>query len=112
MKGFVSKLSKLRFFPYTKIQVPFNLGRTIRGISFKENIMLDPNGKLCKNIFNDISENILFDDISTILEKERKRSAADIVGLENNINLKNYPAWAIVMPWEKLSIEDKFEKIP
>jgi hypothetical protein len=112
LKGFISKLSKLRFFPYTKIQVPFNLGRTIRGISFKENIMLDPNGKLCKNIFNDISENILFDDISTILEKESKRSAADIVGLENNINLKNYPAWAIVMPWEKLSIEDKFEKYP
>ena len=112
LKGSISKLSKLRFFPYTKIQVPFNLGRTIRGISFKENIMLDPNGKLCKNISNDISENILFDDISTILEKERKHSAADIVGLENNINLKNYPAWAIVMPWEKLSIGDKFEKYP
>ncbi len=112
LKGFISKSSKLRFFPHTKIQVPFNLGRSIRGVSFKDNIMLDPNGKLCKNISNDVAENILFDDISTILEKEKKHSAADIVGLKNNINLKNYPAWAIVMPWEKLSIEDKFEKYP
>lgn len=112
LKGFISKSSKLRFFPHTKIQVPFNLGRTIRGVSFKNNIMLDPNGKLCKNISDDVAENVLFDNISTILEKEKKHSAADIVGLKNNVNLKNYPAWAIVMPWEKLSIEDKFAKYP
>ena len=112
LKGFISKSSKLRFFPLTKIQVPFNLGRTIRGVSFKNNIMLDPNGKLCKNISDDIAENVLFDDILTILKKEKKHSAADIVGLKKNANLKNYPAWAIVMPWEKLSIEDKFEKYP
>ena len=112
LKGFISKSSKLRFFPHTKIQVPFNLGRTIRGVSFKNNIMRDPNGKLCKNISDDVAENVLFDNISTILEKEKKHSAADIVGLKNNVNLKNYPAWAIVMPWEKLSIEDKFAKYP
>lgn len=112
LKGFISKSSKLRFFPHTKIQVPFNLGRTIRGVSFKNNIMLDPNGKLCKNISDDVAENVLFENISTILEKEKKHSAADIVGLKNNVNLKNYPAWAIVMPWEKLSIEDKFAKYP
>ena len=112
LKGFISKSSKLRFLPHTKIQVPFNLGRTIRGVSFKNNIMLDPNGKLCKNISDDVAENVLFDNISTILEKEKKHSAADIVGLKNNVNLKNYPAWAIVMPWEKLSIEDKFAKYP
>ena len=112
LRGFISKSSKLRFLPHTKIQVPFNLGRTIRGVSFKNNIMLDPNGKLCKNISDDVAENVLFDNISTILEKEKKHSAADIVGLKNNVNLKNYPAWAIVMPWEKLSIEDKFAKYP
>ena len=112
LKGFISKSSKLRFLPHTKIQVPFNLGRTIRGVSFKNNIMRDPNGKLCKNISDDVAENVLFDNISTILEKEKKHSAADIVGLKNNVNLKNYPAWAIVMPWEKLSIEDKFAKYP
>lgn len=112
LKGFISKSSKLRFFPHTKIQVPFNLGRTIRGVSFKNNIMRDPNGKLCKNISDDVAENVLFENISTILEKEKKHSAADIVGLKNNVNLKNYPAWAIVMPWEKLSIEDKFAKYP
>lgn len=112
LKGFISKSSKLRFLPHTKIQVPFNLGRTIRGVSFKNNIMRDPNGKLCKNISDDVAENVLFENISTILEKEKKHSAADIVGLKNNVNLKNYPAWAIVMPWEKLSIEDKFAKYP
>ena len=36
-------------------------------------------------------------------------NAADIVNLKNNIKLKDYPAWAIVMPWEELNIEDVFK---
>ena len=42
LNGFVTSLTKVHFFPYTKVSVPFCLGRTIRGVSFNENILLDP----------------------------------------------------------------------
>lgn len=112
LKGFVDSLTKLRFLPYTKITVPFHLGRTIRGVSFDKNLYQDPYGKLCKNISEGIDHKIIFSNLLKELEREKNLSAADIVNLENNITLKGYPAWSIVMPWENVNIEEKFNLYP
>lgn len=112
IKGFVSFLTKLRFLPYTKITVPFNLGRTIRGVSFDKNFYLDPYGKLCKDISKGIDKKIIFCNLQKALEKEKNLTAAEIVHLDNNITLKKYPAWSIVLPWENLNIEKKFNLYP
>ncbi len=112
LKGFISPLTKIRFLPHTKAKVPFCLGRTIRGVSFDKNILLDPNGRLCKDISNGLENQALYKNMSQILEIEKGCSAADIVQLSDNENLKNYPAWAIVLPWEKLNLEDKLKSYP
>ena len=37
-------------------------------------------------------------------------TSADIVSLSLNKTLSKYPAWALVLPWEPQTIEDKFHK--
>ena len=43
------------------------------------------------------------------MKKEENLTAADIMNCPNNKYLNSFPAWASVLPWEKLSIENKFE---
>ena len=39
LQGLISPLSKLRFMPYSRVRVPYYLGRTVRGVSFDNNLM-------------------------------------------------------------------------
>tara|TARA_Y100001970_G_C14225445_1_gene855381 strand:- start:242 stop:1084 length:843 start_codon:yes stop_codon:yes gene_type:complete len=112
LNGYITPLTKIHFFPRTKVKVPFRLGRTIRGVSFNKNILLDPNGRLCKDISDGLESKVLYKNMAQILEKEKNCNAADIINLSNNKYLMNYPAWAIVLPWEKFNSEDKFKSYP
>ena len=111
-KGFVSSLTKLRFLPYTRVTVPFSLGRTIRGLSFKENLMHDPYGKLALGIAEGIDKKILFKTILDEMKRESQINAAEIVLLNDNTRLKKFPAWAVVMPWERSNVEWRFKTYP
>ena len=112
LKGHISSLTFLRLLPYTSIKVPYSLGRTVRGISYNKNLRLDPAGKLCMDLSNGVSKKNIIKDLSTEFEKQKNMSAADIVHLKNNAILNQYPAWAIVMPWENLSIEEMHNLYP
>ena len=112
LKGFVTPLTKFRFLPFTMVEVPYSLGRTVRGISFDKNITLDPAGRLCMDIFSDTDSNTMVRNLSEVFDNQKNMSAADIINLSNNINLNKYPVWALVMPWEKLSIEEMFKSYP
>ena len=108
-QGFISPLTKIRLTPYTKVRVPYCLGRTVRGLSFDKNLELDPAARMCKDLFDDIDHLIIQDNLLKVFAQQKDMNAADIVNLKNNIKLKDYPAWAIVMPWEELNIEDVFK---
>lgn len=112
LKGFVSSLTKLRLCPTTVVKVPYHLGRTVRGVSFDKNIFLDPAGRMCKEIFEGLDNFIIRNNLIKVLEEQQGMSAADIVHLSNNVILKNYPAWAIVMPWERLEIKKIYDSYP
>jgi hypothetical protein len=112
LNGFISNFSKFKFLPYSSVIVPFSLGRTIRGVSFDKNFYLDPYGKLCNDISSNVSHKIIYENLYLSFEKEINLSAADIIRLRNDIKLKKYPAWAIVMPWEKITVEEKFNSYP
>tara|TARA_B100000768_G_C11243861_1_gene360844 strand:- start:201 stop:1067 length:867 start_codon:yes stop_codon:yes gene_type:complete len=112
LQGFIKPLTRFRLMPYTKIEAPYILGRTVRGVSFDGNITLDPAGRLCMDVFSDEDCKTAVSNLSPVFEKQKDMSAADIVNLSNNITLKKYPVWALVMPWEKLNIEEMFESYP
>ncbi len=110
-KGYISLVSMIRFLPFTRVVVPFSLGRTIRGTSFNANFTEDPYGKLCMDIFKGEDDKVIFENLLNAFKIEKDLNASDIVKLKNH-NLMNYPAWAVVMPWEKQSIKEKFENYP
>lgn len=108
-KGKISRFTKLKFTPYTKITVPFILGQSIRGLSFKENLKKDLFGNFINEILNDVDKEKLINTLFSHLNEEKHLNAASTVGLKNNYKLAKYPAWSLVMPWEKISIEKKFK---
>ena len=48
--GKISFFTKLKFIPNSDVFIPFELGRTIRGLSFKKNLNKDPFGKFVLNM--------------------------------------------------------------
>ena len=106
--GKISKITKFKFITKSKINVPFSLGRSIRGLSFQGNLKKDPFGVFINNIFQEKDKDMNIEYLFTYLKKEKFFDAATIVGLKNNLNLAKYPSWALVMPWEKISIKKKY----
>ena len=106
--GKISKITKFKFIPKSKINAPFFLGRSIRGLKFKGNLKKDPFGTFINNIFQEKDKDMNIEYLISHLKKEKIFNAATIVGVKNNLNLAKYPAWALVMPWEKISIKKKY----
>ena len=107
-KGKILKLTKLKFTPNTKITAPFNLGQSIRGLSFDKNLKKDLFANFINQIIKGMDEDMIILSLFLNLKKEKNSNAAISVGLKNNHNLAKYPAWALVMPWEPITIENKF----
>ena len=75
-KGFTSSLTMLSFLPYTTVTIPFSLGRTIRGVSFDKNLILDPFGMLCLGISKEVDEETLLENLSSKFNEEKDLSMA------------------------------------
>ena len=108
-KGYLNRYSKIKFTAKTALKVPFNLGRSARGIAFNNKLFKEPFFKIVYQISLNKSIDQIKQELHTDLLLERNLNAADIVNFSNNKKLKNYPAWAYVLPWENLKIEDKFK---
>ena len=108
-KGRISKLTKLKFIHYTKIIIPVALGRSIRGLSFQDNLKKDPFSIFINNMCQEIDRDTNIEYLFSHLKKEKFYDAATVIGLKGNLNLAKYPAWALVMPWEKISIKKKYQ---
>lgn len=116
LSGKLVHFSKLKLMPKTPLDVPFNLGRTPRGVSFEslnndtlKESKQDLVGKLILDQLNGISKNKIIKKHLLLLKKEKSLTAADIMQCKNNKYLKSYPAWACVRPWDKLSIQNKYD---
>jgi len=110
--GKILKITKFKFIPKININVPFSLGRSIRGLPFNDNLKKDPFGIFINNIFQEIDKDRNIEYLFSHFKKEKVSNAGTVVGLKSNLNLKKYPAWALVMPWEKISIEKKYKNYP
>ena len=109
IKGNIDKFSYFKFTKRTQLKVPFSNGRSIRGCSFKKNILQDPMYKMIYQISQNIPFEEIRHDFSEILKIEKTLSARDIVGLKNNEKLDKYPAWSYVLPWVDSNIENQFK---
>jgi hypothetical protein len=108
LNGVVGKATRFKLMPHTSVRVPFSLGRTIRGVSFSVSSTIDPFGVFCKRTFDGEKVDNLTSYLGQLYKEEACLSAGEAVGLPDNILLSKYPAWALVMPWESIALEEKY----
>ena len=109
LKGNFNKITYLKILKRTPLEVPFYLGRSVRGISFNNNqIIKDPIFKLFNDVYEDKSFEEIMDNFAKTLKSESKLSISDLLGIKSK-KLCKLPPWATVLPWEEEDIEDKFK---
>jgi len=116
LSGKLILFSKFKLISKTHLEVPFSLGRTPRGISFKnlnndklKGSKQDLVGRLILDQLNGVSNDQIIKKHLLLLKKEENLTAAEVMHCPNNKYLKSYPAWASVRPWDKLSIKNKYD---
>jgi len=112
ISGYFNFSTRLKLFPRSSISLPFSLGRTIRGISFEESCVKDPFAAFILMCTEGETDNNLADNLCSLYDKESNMSAADIVDLPLNSKLGKFPPWSLVLPWEKLSLEEMYKQHP
>ena len=103
--GTFQNTSFLKFFRGSVIEVPFSLGRTIRGSSFN-NIDLDPFSKCLSNQdFLNFDENRFSNELFDYYLIEKSKKVGDFIDIANR-EIQKLPSWAIAYPWEGLGFYD------
>ena len=108
LKGKIGIATYLKFILIPKVKVPFELGRSIRGTNFLEKQRNDQFHFFVKQLISGVSLDVLASSLFDTLQIEKKQSAAEIMDCNNNKKLKVYPAWAHVLPWDDMDIEEKY----
>lgn len=101
--------TNIKFISKTNLIIPFNLGRSRRGIAFDEIKNLDPYGKIYYQLINGQPQNLLIDKLSKLISDQKNTNAAQIMNCLGNKTLKRFPAWAHVLPWDNFTYKYKFE---
>ena len=110
--GNFSWKTKIRLFPKTTIRLPFHLGRTIRGCSFTDNLNQDPFSKMVSEVLHSKKNDKAIEILTKCYKEETVNLHVSPMGPLEPKMFSSYPSWAIVMPWEKMSLRDKLKNYP
>ena len=105
--GQIGTFTKIKLIPYTSIWAPFSLGRTVRGVSFLDSYHKDPFALFVRHCSHGEPQDNLVNYLSSLYAEESRMNSSDIVGLPKNLILSRHPAWATVMPWETMTLDQK-----
>lgn len=105
-------LTRIKVFPNTTIRLPYSLGRTIRGLPFDTCTITDPFAIFIQKCISNNLTHDTADYLSNLYKLDANLTAADIIGIPSNINLRKYPSWCIVLPWEPLTLEKMYDIHP
>ena len=102
--------TNLKLLRGSRVILPYEIGRSIRGLSHK-NLKKDPLGKFFVRLVNHKStQKELLKYLLKIYKSEQVKNAGQFLGFKNNLILSNYPSWAIVMPWDKETLQERYIK--
>ena len=104
-KGLLKFQTKLKFnFSYS-IDLPFSLGRTVRGLGFN-NSEKDPYSKIVLDLLNGVSKKKIIQDLYLKCKKYENYTVNKFINSLSEEKFKSLPLWAIVNPWDRTSVED------
>ena len=106
-----------RFFKFKTYKASLFLyfanGLTIRGVSYqnfeKDRLALSVS-KLSHNKLN--SKRAFAENLFNAYKLEENLTIGDILKLPKSHEIHNYPAWAVIYPWDKITIKEKLSNYP
>lgn len=110
--GHFCLLTRLKFLKTSYHDLPFENGLTIRGVSFSE-FQNDSWGRAIhksgKNM--ELSDRFIA-EVKESISKEQVKKAGAFFNLVNSHKLNSIPLWALVLPWEKISLSYQLKNYP
>ena len=101
-KGNFLKLTFCKILLSPKVQLPYELGRTIRGTKF------DRSKDIYSKVVSEILNNKSSDEVIKILYNEYKnfehKSVSDINNFLTSSKIISYPSWLMVLPWDNSDV--------
>lgn len=101
-KGNFLKLTYCKILLSPKVQLPYELGRTIRGTMF------DRSKDIYSKVVAEILNNKSSDEVIKILHDEyhnfEHKSVSDINNFLTTSRIISYPSWLMVLPWDNSEI--------
>ena len=101
-KGNFLKLTYFKILLSPKVQLPYKLGRTIRGTMF------DRSKDIYSKVVAEILNNKSSDEVIKILHDEYQnfehKSVSDINNFLTTSRIISYPSWLMVLPWDNSEI--------
>tara|TARA_B100001113_G_scaffold304447_1_gene264766 strand:+ start:3666 stop:4514 length:849 start_codon:yes stop_codon:yes gene_type:complete len=101
-KGNFLKLTYCKILLSPKVQLPYELGRTIRGTKF------DRSKDIYSKVVAEILNNKSSDEVIKILFNEYQnfehKSVSDINNFLTSSRIISYPSWLMVLPWDNSDI--------
>ncbi len=104
LKGVLKNKTKVKFKLSYSFNLPYKNGRTVRGFSFNNNDK-DVHSRLCRDFKKGISVNLLSENLYKSYKTHDNLSIADFMVELNESKFKELPLWAIVTPWDSISIK-------
>ena len=101
-KGNFLKLTFCKILLSPKVQLPYELGRTVRGTKF------DRSKDIYSKVVSEILNNKSSDEVIKILYNEYKnfehKSVSDINNFLTSSKIISYPSWLMVLPWDNSDV--------
>lgn len=102
INGNLKYFTLLKFNASYSIDLPFSIGRTVRGVKFDSE--LDIYSKAVKGIINGKDPEHLINFLHNNYKNFESKEVSEVNNFIHNKKLRNYPCWAMILPWEKNEI--------
>ena len=102
INGNLKYFSLLKFNASYSMNLPFSIGRTVRGVKFDSE--LDIYSNVVKGIISGKDSEQLINFLHNNYKNFESKKVSEVNNFIHNKKLKNYPCWALILPWEKNEI--------
>ena len=109
LQGIFLKLTYFKFLLSPTVKLPYQLGRTVRGVEFDAS--KDIYSKVVKEILNDVPSKKVIEMLFDEYQNFKDKSVIDLNNFLTVSKIISYPSWLTVLPWENSNISSLKKKL-
>ena len=108
LKGILKKSTLKKIKSSYSIDLPYSIGRTVRGVAFN-NSLKDPYSKIVSDLLIGDSVVSITENLYSICNEYKNSTVSEFIDSLSESKFKSLPLWAIVNPWESISVQKSKE---